>query len=130
MAINNLTEDLAKLLVIKSVAKELDVDVFYDYTPKEQDNIIAINEYMGSPTGMWTNTSVRSVQIYVRNRSNIQAKTIAWNVYEAIVSDTGQLDIGKVKALVSARNTPFRLGQDDTGRHEWVFNMGITYNYK
>lgn len=128
---NFVTEDLAEY-VQEHVphAGKVDKDIYYDYSPKGVDNIVAFVEYAGTGVATWTNTSVRSVQCMVRNKSNTAAMKLIWDVYSSLKPDEPFTQFKKVIAIVSMRNTPFRIATDDSGRSVWVFNMGITYNYK
>lgn len=128
---NFVTEDLANYTAEKLPSLgEVDVDILYDYLPQEGDNVVVFTEYKGSRVAYNTHTSVRSVQCCVRNKSATQAMKNAWAIYDALEPDNPFLNLGKVKAILSMRDTPFSIGMDDLGRSRWVFNMGITYNYK
>lgn len=128
---NYVTEDLARYIETHLPdAGKVDEDIFYDYTPKDQDNIIVFNEYPGTGVANFTHTSVRMIQCMIRNKSNIQARNIAWDVYDSLKPEDPFIHLGKVIAIQSLHDTPFRLSSDDKGRSIWVFNMALTYNYK
>lgn len=128
---NFVTEDLANLIAQKiPTLGQIDKDIFYDYMPQDGTDVVVFTEYQGSAVAYNTFTSVRSVQCCVRNKSNTQAMKNAWAIFDALEPDNPFLELGNVKAILNMRDTPFSIGIDDLGRSRWVFNMGITYNYK
>lgn len=128
---NFVTVDLANYIAeqLPELGK-VDRDIFYDYVPPKGDNIVVFLEYTGSAVVDFTKTSVRSVQCYVRADSHTRALETAWKVYKAIHTESLIKKLGNVMAIISMRDTPFRLKMDDKGNTIYVFNMGITYNYE
>ena len=125
----NLLRDIATVIVDNKICNELDSDIFTHVKPKDPDNVVVLFEYKGSQVAQFTNTSVRSVQILVRNKRNIEASGLIWKIYD-LIQQKGNIImmIGNKVSLVTLRNTPFQIGVDDKGRYEWVLNLGITYN--
>ena len=78
-----LLQDIALKIIEGEVCCELDGDIFTHVKPKDPDNIVVIAEYKGSQVAQFTNTSVRSVQITVRDRRNMDANAKIWKIYDA-----------------------------------------------
>ena len=125
-----LLEDIANILIDNNICTEIDTDVFCDFKPKEPNDIVSLSEYKGSKMDMFTNSSVRSVQLIVRNRRNSVAKEKIWEIYDLLYSQNSIIKLGNAISLLTIRHTPIKLGVDEKNRHEWVINMGVTYNHK
>ena len=69
-----LLRDIATMIVEDGICNELDSDIFTHVKPNEPDNMVVLFEYKGSKVAQFTNTSIRSVQILVRNKRNIRNK--------------------------------------------------------
>lgn len=123
-----LLRDIATMIVEDGICNELDSDIFTHVKPNEPDNTVVLFEYKGSKVAQFTNTSIRSVQILVRNKRNISASELIWEIYDLLNKKDNIIMIGDKLCLIAIRNTPFQMGIDDKGRYEWVLNLGVTYN--
>ena len=123
-----LLQDIALKIIEGEVCSELDTDIFIHIKPKDPDNIVLVAEYKGSQIAQFTNTSVRSVQITVRDKRNMGANDKIWKIYDLLHKNDNIIMIGNKLSLISLRHTPISIGVDEKGRYEWVLNLGITYN--
>lgn len=123
-----LLQDIALKIIEGEVCCELDGDIFTHVKPKDPDNIVVIAEYKGSQVAQFTNTSVRSVQITVRDRRNMDANAKIWKIYDLLHRNDNIIELGNKLSLITLRHAPLSIGVDEKGRYEWVLNVGITYN--
>lgn len=123
-----LLQQIATKLIDANLCEEIDVDIFTDFRPSNQDNIVVLSEYKGTGPAMFTNTSVRSVQVYVRNRKNMVAKEKIWKIYDLLHCLDGIITLDNKISIINIRNTPIKMGMDEKNRYEWVINLGITYD--
>ena len=123
-----LLRDIASKIIDGEICTEMDFDIFTHIKPKEPDNVVVIMEYKGSQVAQFTNTSIRSVQVLVRNKRNMVANDKIWKIYDLLHTNDNILMLGNKLSLVTIRNAPLSIGVDEKGRYEWVLNLGITYN--
>lgn len=126
----DMMEELVKGMIVAKLCEEMDKDIFVDYFPAEPDECIALIEYAGTGIAMYTDTSVRSVQVTCRGRNLYDTQQKCWKVFDYFNTHDNILRLPNCTVLVGLRQTPFRMSQDDKGRERWVFNMGITFTYK
>lgn len=123
-----LLHDIALKIIDGNICNEMDTDIFTHVKPKNPDNVVVLTEYKGSQVAQFTNTSVRSVQILVRDKKNMTANAKIWEIYDLLHTNDNILMIGNKLSLLTIRNAPLSIGVDEKGRYEWVLNLGITYN--
>lgn len=106
-------------------------DCFRDFMPEEPDYAIVFHEYSGDPLNPFTTNVHRSVQIKVRGVDAEQARSKAVQLCEAFRAtgeDRQTCFTDSLWGQVYVRQTPFKLGQDESGRVTYCFNLGITTN--
>lgn len=123
-----LLTELANKLVLANVCNEIDEDIFTDFRPTDPDEVVVLTEYKGTSPAMFTNMSVRSVQVYVRSRKNMIAKEKIWRIYDLLHTLDGIITLDKKISIINIRHTPIKIGVDEKNRYEWVMNLGITYD--
>lgn len=120
---------LVEYLVAKGVCEGDGTDCFRDFVPESPDNVVVFREYSSDMFNPYAAHFHRSVQVLVRNKDAAAARAKAVRVYEQFVSpfedlriDFSDTDWGQVYL----RQTPFKLGQDESDRIIYCFNLGIT----
>ena len=116
-------------IISHNLAQTKDVDIFKDYSPIEPDHCTIVYEYGGSASAPFTDVSVRSIQIVVRDKSSQVAKTASWKLLKLFQAPTQIMQIGQRTCIVTTRNTPIKLGVDEQNRYLYAFNLGITTNF-
>jgi hypothetical protein len=124
-----LLEDIINNIIGAGLATAKDTDIFKDYVPPIPDSCIIVSEYQGSPVADFTDVSVRSVQVMVRNLSKVSAKQLCWSIFQLFCYPTKIVNLRTRICIVANRNTPFKIGVDEKNRAQYVFNMGITTNF-
>ena len=104
--------------------------VFKDYMPNKPDNAVAIYEYSGGVPLPQIDGVHRSVQVVVRSKNNAEARSKINALYASLQTEDGILNFTPGRwAMVHLRQTPFKMKTDESERHYFVFNVGITtYN--
>lgn len=104
--------------------------VFKDYMPNKPDTVVAIYEYSGSAPLPQIDGVHRSVQVVVRSKNNAEARSKINALYASLQTEDGILSFTPERwAMVHLRQTPFKMKTDESERHYFVFNVGITtYN--
>ena len=123
-----LLQNVANELIKGGVCTELDLDIFTYVKPKDPDSVIVLSEYKSSKVAPFTNTTVRSVQILVRDKRNTISHEKIWKIYDLLHRNDNIIKLGNKLSLITLRHTPLSIGVDEKGRYEWVLNVGITYN--
>ena len=123
-----LLQNVANELIKGGVCTELDLDIFTYVKPKDPDSVIVLSEYKSSKVAPFTNTTVRSVQILVRDKRNTISHEKIWKIYDLLHKNDNIIMLGNKLSLIVLRHTPISIGVDEKGRYEWVLNVGITYN--
>lgn len=124
-----LLEDMLATFVDAELYNGSGLDAFIDKMPASPDRCITLYEYTGLPEVPYESAVHRSVQVVCRNTSARLAKTDADRVHEFIVTsldETGRLDFNSRFTQTTLRQTPFKIDEDDLGRVQFGFNMGIT----
>lgn len=125
----DLLEDIINFIISAGLATKKDTDIFKDYSPKEPDKCIIIYEYAGSTPGVFTDLSVRSIQVVCRAKAAKDAKALSWLIYKALYKEDLNITLGARKALIALRNTPNKIDVDEKNRYLWAFNVAITTNF-
>lgn len=124
-----LLEDMLAAFTEANLYNGAGLDAFIDKMPANPDRCIVLYEYTGLPEVPYEEAVHRSVQIVCRNSSSHLAKTDADSVHEFIVTsldETGRLDYNGRFTQTSIRQTPFKIDEDDLGRVQFGFNIGVT----
>ena len=125
-----MTEDLLLDIINHTIsegkATAKDVDIFKDYTPDSPDGCTIINEYNGSALPQFSDMSVRSIQVVVRDLKSVVAMGKAWELFSLFKPETSFSQIGTRTCIISMRNTPIKISTDEKTRVSYGFNMGIT----
>lgn len=126
----SLIDKLIDYTIQYNMAQERAVDIFMDYMPDEQstDIIININEYAGTGNAIFTDMSVRSIQIQVRSLDVSNARAKCWELFKLYCKDNLILEIDNSKMIVQSRCSPTKLLTDTKGRTIFFFNMAVTTN--
>jgi len=126
----DLLDDIAKHLVSKTVAQAIAKDIFKDYMPDDQTSsvIIAINEYAGTGNAVFTDMSVRSIQVVTRSKVIADARHKCWLIFKELCPDSLQITIEGRHMITKSRCTPMKLSVDSKGRVSYFFNMAVTTN--
>ena len=122
----DLLDDVIAFIIEAGHATRKDQDIFKDYMPATPDECISIFEYSGGVPAMFTQMSVRSIQVNVRAKKGALAKTKSQAIYKALYSEDLLQQIGNRRCILSMRNAPFKMMVDDKQRHVHTFNMAIT----
>lgn len=105
-----------------------DTDVFFDLMPDSPDTAVALTVYGGAPIDSKLPYDSPNVQVRTRStaadRSTARAR--AWALYRAL-HGLGPIDLADGTRLLSciAQQSPASLGQDETGRLEYVVNLAL-----
>jgi hypothetical protein len=127
--------DLAKYLISERIARGLAFDIFCDLIPDKPDKVVVLHEYAGPPTTTGVTCVDRSVQISVRSSREEPewAKKKAWEIFNLLDNpldrtlDTREhISPGTLWGVVWARQTPFKIGVDQSNRVTYGFNIGIS----
>lgn len=124
-----LLEDILTELISAELYTGMGTDAFWDKMPATPDRCVVLYEYTGLPEVPYEEAVHRSVQIVCRNSSSSLAKTDADKVHEFIVTsldETGRFDCNGRFTQTSIRQTPFKIDEDDLGRVQFGFNIGVT----
>lgn len=126
-----LTNDIATYLIGRSIAgvTAIGTNVFLDFMPDAPDNILGLIEYAGVPPDIPIDLLDRRVQIMARSDVYATARTMAYAVFNALDKGSGRgagvaLTLTR-KAVINAIQSPFYLGPDERGRHQFVFNVAV-----
>jgi len=103
------------------------IDAFRDFAPEAPDSVVVLYEYAGV-VGFATAAVVRSVQVVARDGDAATAKQKVWAIFNVLDSpDDRILNLTATRwAVVEAKQTPFKIGVDESNRVLWGFNLGIT----
>ena len=124
---NPLLLDIVIYLASKGAIVGDGIDTFRDFIPEKPDNIVAITEYIGSPTLPYEPSVHRSIQVSVRNLSADAARVKALEIFKLFQSENRIVDFTAERwGQVYLRQTPFRSKTDNSDRVTYTFNMGIT----
>lgn len=124
---NPLLLDIVTYLTAEGAIQGDGIDAFRDFIPESPDNIVALNEYAGSPIVPYEDAVHRSVQISVRNTSADVARTKALEIFRLLRSDNLIVDFTPERwGQVYLRQPPFRSKTDSADRVTYSFNIGIT----
>lgn len=105
--------------------------VYTDTMDDRGDSAIGIYEYKGAGSLPQINTPTRSIQIVARAKTVKVARTKIQALYNALVTETGQINLTDERwAVLYLRQTPFKFKVDDEGRTYYAFNIGCTTYYK
>ena len=108
------------------------VDAFYGTMPDDPDNLVVLLEYPGLASPV-ANFDSRSCQVNVRNKSAELARVKIWSIYNLFhPEDTEDRQIaltGTRWSIISCRQPPFILREDENKRTVYVFNMGVLTHY-
>jgi hypothetical protein len=105
-----------------------DTDVYFDVMPDSPDSAVCLTVYGGA--GIDSRLPYDSPSVQVRTRApadaRATARTRAWDLYREL-HGLGPADLGDGTRLLSclANQTPASLGQDATGRLEYVANYSL-----
>ena len=104
------------------------VDVFLDDMPDSPDNCVSILEFSGF-TDFTSDVSNRSIQVMVRNTDYETARKDIWTLFDLVYKPEDDIRIVYFTVtrwgIVKARNTPYLLHRDESGRSIFMFIMGI-----
>lgn len=126
----DLIGDVANLIIGEELAQAVDVDIFKDFIPDNPDDIVVVSEYSSLQVVAFANASVRSIQIVCRSKSNSKAREKCWKIFDTFLSRIPITTIGGRTCVLAIRNAPFKMEVDKKNRHLYVFNMGVTINFK
>jgi hypothetical protein len=122
---------LLDLVVYASDYGTADVDLFRDTMPDSPDNCIAFIEYPGD-TSFIAKADLRSIQVRVRNISYEIARSTIYLLYNFLYdpeSDDRIIDLPDNRWIqITARQAPYFLQKDESGRFTFIFNMGVLTN--
>lgn len=124
-----LLKDIIKYLTSLGIIQGDGVDAYRDIMPDIPDNVVSLYEYKGDPALPHTEAVHRSVQVVVRNKSAASALAKAMELCNTFrKSDEAQrIDFTPTRwGQVHVRNTPIKIKQDERGRTQCGFNLGIT----
>lgn len=124
-----LLQEIIQHIIDSGEATAKDVDIFKNFSPTEPDSCVCVYEYAGTAPGVFTNMSVRSVQITARAKKSNEAKLKLWSIYKSLYAEDSFITLGTRKCIITMRNTPIKIDVDNKGRTIWAFNMGITTNF-
>jgi len=122
---------LLDLVTYASDYGEDNVTLFRDVVPDSPDNCVAFVEYPGN-TSFIANSDLRSVQVRVRNTRYETARTTILGLYGFLYDpESGDriIDLPNNRWIqITARQAPFFLQKDESGRFIFIFNMGVLTN--
>lgn len=103
-------------------------DVFFDVMPDAPDRGVALTAYGGGEVDSLLPYDPPNVQVRTRGPASDRsvARTRAWALYREL-HGLGPVDLPDGTRLLSciAAQTPASMGQDERGRLDYVFNLGI-----
>lgn len=107
-------------------------DMFVDNQPDTPIKIVVLSEYYGSGPALGAKDfSNRSVQLTVRAGTTREAKELCWKIFQVLNNTENRIvDIGSRMTMIYPRQTPFKMRQDSQGRIYYVFNMGVSTEFK
>ena len=127
---NPLLYDIGMYLKIHGIVDGDGIDLFRDFRPEKPDNIVCLTEYQGDPLSYYEkDVNHRSVQILVRNISADEARAKALEICKILRKDRGNsvVDFTPTRwGQVFIRQSPFKVGQDESDRIMYGFNIGVT----
>lgn len=126
----DLIKDVVDIIIEEELAKAVDVDIFKDFIPDSSDDIVVVSEYTSLEVVPFANASVRSIQILCRSKSSNKAREKCWKIFDTFLSRIPITTIGGRTCVLALRNAPFKIEVDKKNRHLYVFNMGVTINFK
>lgn len=121
--------EVVSYLIKEGFAEEDGVDIFRDFEPEQPADILIIHEYAGDAQALQGDLIHRSLQVSVRSASPVTAKEKVYNIYHKLSPKDRFLKLTEdTWCQIYPRETPFRIKIDDSGRHYFGFNLGITTN--
>lgn len=105
-----------------------DTDTFFDVMPSSPDAAVCLTVYGGAPVDSLLPYDSPSLQVRVRAPASAraQARTRAWAIYRELHGlGPVTLEDGTRLLLAVANQTPGSMGQDDTGRLDYVVNFAL-----
>lgn len=127
---SDLLPDMVDYLILyaSDAVTELGTDVFIDIMPDEPDDCVALIEYSGE-VAFINNMLNRSIQVRVRNTDYATGKDKAIKIYNSVYDPESEVKIIDFTAgrwgIVKAREYPYLLNRDDSGRNIFTFRLGI-----
>jgi hypothetical protein len=112
-------------IIDAGLATAKDTDIFKLVSPSTPDQFIVVREYAGIPDPWPSIMGLRSIQIEVRSRSNIQGMQLINNLFELLRPTSNFSDFGGEPCIVGIRTSPSKIGTDSSHRYIFSFNMGI-----
>lgn len=107
------------------------IDCFRDFLPEAPDSVVVFTEYAGDSVSPYTESVHRSIQVRVRDKDAVMARSRAVQICNLFSSSSDDRRIDFTEELwgqVYVRQTPFKLSQDESDRVSYCFNLGITTN--
>jgi hypothetical protein len=104
-----------------SLVRGYGLDCFEDGFP-EDNNVVALFEYSGLPF-LDLESSRRSIQINVRNKSYTTAYALSWALYKSLMTEGGIVSLNNnLVGVVYLKQPPFKSDRDDKNRVIFTFN--------
>jgi hypothetical protein len=122
----DLLNDIAEFIISNNYATAIGSDIYLDYRPDGPDNIIVVNEYIGTPIE-YTEAAIRRLQIQVRNKNSNDARLLINNLYRMFNENIIYENLPNNRyGIVSPTSTPTILTTDEENRTIYYFNLSIT----
>ena len=116
--------EIGAYLATKSIGT-VGTDIFLGLMPDQPDNCIALFEYAGSPPDLHWNGEYPGLQVRVRNKSYVAARTKIEEAMTALHGLHEQTLSGTRYLLIKARGSPEVLKRDNNNRVELFVNFEI-----
>lgn len=106
------------------------IDTFRDMAPELPDSLVVIYEYKGISGIPQVAGVCRSIQIVARAISATVAKEKARELYNALLTETGIINLTEQRwGVLQLSEPPFKIKVDNKSRTYYGFNLSIvTYN--
>ncbi len=103
------------------------INIFCDTMQDSPDDCISINEYQGIPS-FTSDVIQRSIKILFRANKYIDAKSKSDKVFDLFENFEDRILWLNTKRwiIATARNYPYKIGNDDKERVLFVLNIGMT----
>lgn len=126
-----LLQDLVTLLIAKDVVTADGVDVFRDILPADPNEVLSLIEYNTTIMGKGVGAGKRYIRVAARSTHAETARAKALKAFLALESMESVTYLTPTRwAVLYTKQSPFRVGTDESGRVLYGFNIAIIATFE
>jgi len=123
-----LLEDMVTYLIAQGIVTADGTDIWRDSSPDTPDTAVVLYEYAGRGSSIGDVATVRSIQVTARAKRAVDAKAKANAIYKSLIKEKEPIVYLTTTryTVLKARQTPFKIGVDESNRIIYGFNLAVT----